>query len=238
MKLLSCWILLTAILVAQVNSPVSKFEVASVRRSDPELGNTDRETYNNGLLRMSNVTLRMYIRFAYGIAEPQIVGGPKWMDDYRFDVMGKADHAATGPELLAMLQPLLAERFQLRFHHETRTLAGYALTVAKGGIRAKVSDPANTPSSNTSRTSMNVTGFPMSLFAVRLAPYLGKPVADMTGEKRTFDFQVKWSPEEAVDSDQPSIFTALQEQVGLKLEARKVPVDVLVVDSAELPTEN
>ncbi len=230
--------LLTALVAAQILFAASTFEAASIKRSSPELGNADRESYNSGLLRMSNVTLRMYIRFAYGISEPQILGGPKWIDDYRFDILARADYPATDLELLSMLQTLLADRFHLVLHHESQTLPGYALTVVKGGIRATVSDPAKRPSSNTTRTSMNVTGFPMSLFAVRLSPYLGKPVADLTGEKRTFDFNLKWSPDDAQNSDAPSLFTALQEQVGLRLEARKVPVDVLVVDSAELPTEN
>ena len=229
---------LIALFAAQIVFAGSTFEAASIKRSSPDLGKFDRENYQNGLLRMSNVTLKMLIRFAYTISEPQILGGPKWIDDYRFDIVARADYPASDLELLTMLQPLLAERFHLVMHTETQTLAGYALTVAKGGIRASVSDPARRPSSNTTATSMNVTGFPLSLFAIRLSPYLGKPVADLTGDKRTFDFDLKWAPDDSKDSDLPSLSTALQEIVGLKLEARKVPVNVFVVDQAALPTEN
>ena len=229
---------LIALLAAHAVFAASTFDAASIKRSSPDLGKFDRENYQNGLLRMSNVTLKMLIRFAYTISEPQIIGGPKWIDDYRFDIIARADHAASDVELLDMLQPFLAERFHLVLRPETQTLPGYALVIAKGGIRAAVSDPSKRPSSNTTRTSMNVTGFPMSLFAVRLAPYLGKPVADLTGDKRTFDFNLKWAEDGDQSSDTPSLFTALQEVVGVKLEARKVPVNVLVVDQAELPSEN
>jgi uncharacterized protein (TIGR03435 family) len=227
-----------AFLAAQVVFPAPAFDTASIKRSSPDLGGFDRENYQNGLLRMSNVTLKMLIRFAYTISEPQIIGGPKWIDETRFDIFARADYKASDTELLSMLQPLLADRFHLVLRPATRTLQGYALTVAKGGIRAPVSDPAKRPSSNTTRTSMNVSGFPLSLFAIRLSPYLGKPVADLTGDNRTFDFNLKWAEDGDPNSDAPSLFTALEEVVGLKLEARKVPVSVLVVERAELPAEN
>src|SRR4051812_39083167 len=97
------------------------FEVATVRRSSPDMGTSDRESFQGGFLRMGNVTLKQIIRYAYGISETQIFGGPKWMEDYRFDIVGKADDQANRDTLTAMLQPLLAERFHLALHHETRT---------------------------------------------------------------------------------------------------------------------
>ena len=219
------------------------FEVATVRRSSPDMGMGDRESFQGGFLRMGNVTLKQIIRYAYGISETQIFGGPKWMDDYRFDIVGKADDKADRETLVSMLQPLLAERFHLNLHHETRTVAGYALEIAKSGIKAPVSDQTGGPSSNTSQTTISARAFPMSTLALRLAVVLQRPVVDMTGEKRAFDIDLRWSPDGlqgggSASTELPTLFTAIEQQLGLKVEARKVPVDAIVVDSAELPGEN
>lgn len=219
------------------------FEVATIRRSSPDMGTSDRESFQGGILRMGNVTLKQAIRYAYGISETQIFGGPKWMDDYRFDIVAKADSGVDRDSLLTMLQPLLAERFHLVVHHETRGVAGYALEVAKSGIRAPVSTKTDGPSSNTTRTSINAFAFPMSTLAIRLAVVLQRPVADMTGDKRVFDINLRWSPEGTADAgsgnaELPTLFTAIEEQLGLRLESRKVQVDALVLDSAELPGDN
>src|SRR5580700_3708863 len=124
--------LLFCMLLAQAAS----FEVATIRINHTDAPGDDLERYHDGLLRMSNVTLRQCIRYAYEISEPQIVGGPKWIDDVRFDIVAKSEqpYPADDFELLRMLKPLLAERFRLAAHHETRSLPGYALTLAKGGI--------------------------------------------------------------------------------------------------------
>lgn len=226
---------------------VPSFEVATVRRSSPDLGTSDRESFQGGVLKMGNVTLKQIVRYAYGISETQIFGGPKWMDDYRFDIVAKVDASANATgnasrdTLLAMLQPLVAERFHLSLHHETRTVAGYALEIAKSGIRAPVSERTDGPGSNTTQTSIKAFGFPLPMLAIRLAVVLQRPVVDMTGDKRVFDIDLRWSPDGAQGTgatDLPTLFTAIAEQVGLKLESRKVPVDALVVDFAELPEEN
>ena len=195
---------------------------------------------------MGNVTLRQILHYAYGISEPQIIGGPggpKWMEDYRFDIVGKADPGVDRNILLSMLQPLLAERFHLTLHHETRTIAGYTLEVAKSGIRAPVSTRTDGPGSNTGQTSINAFAYPMPMLAIRLAIVLQKPVVDMTGDTRKFDIKLDWAPDglqggSSGTTELPTFFTAVEEQLGLKLEARKVPVDVVVVDSAELPGDN
>ncbi len=134
---------LRGVLFSALLAQAASFEVATVRITHTDAVG-DRESYHDGLLRMSNVTLRQCIRYAYEISEPQIAGGPKWIDDVRFDIVAKSEqpYPTDDFELLRMLKPLLAERFQLAAHHETRSLPGYALTLAKGGIQAKVSDPA------------------------------------------------------------------------------------------------
>jgi uncharacterized protein (TIGR03435 family) len=218
----------------------SSFEVATIRiNRTGSIG--DSEHYHAGLLNMTNVTLKQCIRYGYEISEPQILGGPSWIDDLRFDIVAKADvPPADDFELLRMLAPLLAERFQLAVHHETRMLPGYALLMAKNGIRATVSDPSTKFSGNSTHTTMRVTGCTMQVLAIRLSAMLHRPVVDMTQDTRAFDFGLHWTPDGEVQtaSDDGSLFTALQEQVGVRLDSRKVPVDVLVIDRAEMPSEN
>jgi uncharacterized protein (TIGR03435 family) len=238
-------IAVTCILLTVLLARGGSFEVATVRiNRTGSIGDTER--YHDGLLRMSNVTLKQCIRYGYEISEPQIAGGPSWINDLRFDIVAKAEYPpADDSELLTMLQPLLADRFQLVVHHETRTLPGYALIAARNGIRAKLSDPNTKFSGSSTHTTMTVTGCTMRVLAIRLSPVLGRPVVDMTEDPHAFDFSLHWAPEgeiqtggSATASDEGSLFTALQEQVGVKLESRKVPVDVLVIDRAELPSEN
>src|SRR5580658_7636633 len=132
---------LSGLLFATLLLQAAAFEVASIKPAVPDAGGSSGEDGRDGVLRVYNVTLKRCIRYAYAMAEGQILGGPKWIDSLRYDILAKADHRAGEPELLTMLQPLLADRFKLQFHHESRTIPGYALTVAKGGILAKVSDP-------------------------------------------------------------------------------------------------
>ncbi len=233
-------IALTCILMTVLLVRGGSFEVATVRiNRTGSIG--DSERYHAGLLRMTNVTLKQCIRYGYEISEPQIVGGPAWIDELRFDIVAKAEvPPADDFELLTMLQPLLADRFQLAVHHETRTMPGYALIAAKNGIHAKVSDPGTKFSGNSTHTTMRVTGCTMQVLAIRLSAMLHRPVVDMTQDTHAFDFSLHWAPdgEAQTTSDDGSLFTALQEQVGVRLEARKVPVDVLVIERAEMPSEN
>ena len=237
--------ILRGLLFGTLLAQAASFEVATVRVNHADTVG-DRESYHDGLLRMSNVTLRQCIRYAYEISEPQIAGGPKWIDEVRFDIVAKSEqpYPTDDFELLRMLKPLLAERFQLQAHHETRSLPGYALTLAKGGIQAKVSAPGTRFSGSSTRNTMTVTGCTMSTLAIRLSAVLKRPVVDMTEDPRSFDFSLRWTQDEmqsgesAASTDGPSLFTALQEQAGVKVESRRVPVDVLVVDRAEMPSEN
>ena len=234
----------SGLLIATLLLQAASFEVATIKPAVPDAGGSSGEDGRNGVLRLYNVTLKRCIRYTYAIPEDQIIGGPKWIDDRRYDIVAKADHPAGEPELLTMLQPLLADRFRLEFHREARTVPGYALTVAKGGIKANVSDPDRQSGGNGGRGFIDATASPVSKLTIRLSALLGRPVVDMTGEKRKFDFHLRWTPDDtqtggdSAASDSPSLFTALQEQLGLKLESKKVPADVLVVDRAELPSDN
>ncbi|HEY4085137.1 MAG TPA: TIGR03435 family protein [Bryobacteraceae bacterium] len=235
MKLLFPGLLLTAVFAS-----AATFEAATVRINNTD-SRGDRETSNGGLMQMTNVTLRMLVRFAYRVSDPQIAGGPKWMDTTRFDIVAKAGHAAEGPELMDMLQPLLADRFQLKFHRETQTLPGYAITAGKSGMIAKPGDQDGHCGTSTNSGLINAKACTMAELTTRLASILQRPVADLTNDSRRYDFVLRWTPDNMQSggaSDGISLFAALQEQVGVKLESQKVPVDVLVIDGAELPSAN
>jgi uncharacterized protein (TIGR03435 family) len=233
-------IIMSAVMLAQGAS----FEVATIRAAIPDPVGSSGEDGRNGLLKLYNVSLRRCIRYAYGTPEAQILGGPKWVDQLHYDITAKAGSPASEPELLKMLQPLLTERFKLAIRRETRSTSGYALTVNKGGIRARTSDPSGPSGANGGRGRLDVVGSPMSLLALRLSEVLGRPVVDRTNEPRNFDFHLKWTPDtaaagiDATASDDPSLFTALEEQAGLKLVSQRVASEVLVVDHVELPSEN
>ena len=235
MKLLLSGLLLTAVFAS-----AATFEAATVRINQTD-SRGDREHYSGGRLEMTNVTLRMLVRFAYRISDPQIAEGPKWIDTTRFDIVGKADHAADGPELMDMLQPLLADRFQLKIHRETRTLPGYAIRVAPSGMAAKPGDQGGHCGTNTNSGFINAKACTMAELTTRLASILQRPVADLTNDSRRYDFVLRWTPDNMQSggaAEGISLFAALQEQVGVKLESQKVPVEVVVIDRAELPSEN
>jgi uncharacterized protein (TIGR03435 family) len=222
------------------------FEVASIKPSDAPCCSSGINT-TNGLMRATNVTLMRCIIGAYGLPQSQIIGGPKWLDDLRFDIVARsADRSAGDPELMTMLQSLLADRFHLAFHRGTQTVSGYTLTIAKGGITAQESDPNVSATTNSSRGRIDAKGCPMSRLIIRLSGLVGAPVVDMTDDKRNFDFSLQWVPDDmqarsnssAPVPDGPSLFTALQEQMGLKLEAKKIPVQILIIDHADMPSDN
>jgi uncharacterized protein (TIGR03435 family) len=222
------------------------FEAASIKRSQADEGHSGVQT-NKRRISMENVTLKRCIRTAYDVPDAQILGGPDWLDDARFDVIAKAETAAVGREMVPMLQALLAERFQLSVHREPRSLQGYALVAGTGALKARPSAPdaqsGTSSRSNNSKVSMQLVACTMARFAERLSDFLHVPVVDLTEIKGPYDFRLEWAPEDlrATSTDAPtgpSLFSAIQEQVGLRLEARRVPTQVLVVDHAEPPSEN
>ncbi len=220
------------------------FEAVTIKPAVPNAVGSSGEDGRNGFLKVYNVTLKRCIRYAYRMPETQIVGGPKWVDEVRYDINAKAAEPIAEPELLTMLQPVLANRFMLRLHRETRMMDGYALTIAKSGIKAPVSDPNRRSGADGGRGRIDTVATPMGELLIRLSELLERPVADMTQDTRRFDFHLRWTPDTAAAGGEvsvsagPSIFTALEEQLGLKLVAQKVPAEVLVVDHAELPTDN
>jgi uncharacterized protein (TIGR03435 family) len=244
MKKLALSIAVAVLMPAQtpVREKRAEFEVASIRPAKDD-GDHDSET-NKGFFRTHNLTLKRLIARAYAVDTRQIFGGPNWMDSDSYDITARipAEFAQqTREKVPEMIQSLLADRFQLIIHREPREVSGYALVVAKKGPKMERAKPEETgshaDSNNTHLTAKNVT---MEAFANHLSRDIGKLVVDKTGLTGGFNFELDWMPErlESSSDDRASIFTALQEQLGLKLESAKITTPAIVVDHAERPSEN
>jgi uncharacterized protein (TIGR03435 family) len=199
----------------------------------------------------------MLIRWAYEMPETRILGAPAWASSTMFNIDAKADPAVDGQlhsltsdagrsQKERMVQALLANRFKLVTHTETRDLPTYALVVAKSGPKlGSVQD--NGSFVNHGRDHLEVQGpNSVSLLAEELSKEIGRPVVDQTGIAGRYDLTLKWTPDDRAPSTDssdasrsgPSLYTAIQEQLGLKLEPTRGPVEVLVVDYVEKPSEN
>jgi uncharacterized protein (TIGR03435 family) len=233
------------------------FEVATIKPTQShDAGGTFRVS-PGGLFNATNFPMTVLIQFAYNVPRRQISGGPSWLETDKFDIAGKpdAEGAPNMGQLRVMLQKLLADRFQLSLHREKKDLPVYALTVANGGpkLAEDTSHPHELPAffggGPQGRTVQNAT---MAEFASDLQGTVpDRPVVDQTGlGSKRYDFVLKWTPfapatnaavtPPAVDNldAPPDIFTAIQQQLGLKLVSTRAPVDVIVVDHVEKPSEN
>ena len=231
-------------------SPPAKpvFEAASIKL-DPKADGADSEG-SPGLLR-AQMTLKRYIAYAYDVRDFQVMGGPNWIDLDHYDITAKLeriDPQRPGDiQIREALQALLAERFQLTFHHESKGISGYALVTAKRGLKlTPVADEGHPGTSSKGGLTRQLTArqVDMRRVAVFLARETGSPVEDQTHIPGVYTFTLEWArddPKNSSPADQsalPSLFTALQEKLGLRLEPRTVPVDLFVIDSAERPSEN
>lgn len=241
----------------------SAFDVASIHLSAPSRDG-HHHIYNDpsvSRFRTVNVSVRDLIQFAYAIPASQIVGGPDWLGSTMFDVDAKSDSAVDSElhampsdqarrEKQLMVQSLLAERFGLRTHEEIRELPVFALVVAnpKTGPKFQPSQ-INGTTIDVGRTRLHVGGSDdtVSLLARELAQILGRVVLNRTGLASRYDLTLRWTPDDAPTpllngapdpNAPPGLFTAIQEQLGLKLESAKGPVKILVIDHIEHPTEN
>jgi len=231
-------------IAATRSSPRPAFEVASVKPDKPEAGNnSDIDISGN---RIHIVEPLIYcIEAAYSVKDYQI-SAPEWLRDERFDIQaiepaGTHDKNAWRP----MLQTLLAQRFHLKLHKETRRLPVYALVVAKKGPKLQKSDGSGGSSIRGRNDRYTFSGVSMPGLADMLSRTTSRPVVDQTALTGRFSFTLQFATERELEaskgsgSDDPGIFTALQEQLGLKLVAKKAPIEFLVVDSADkTPSEN
>jgi uncharacterized protein (TIGR03435 family) len=221
-----------------------------------------------GRINYQGLPMRMLLARAFDVKDYQI-SGPDWLDSERFDVMAKIPEGVNREQVPAMLQALLAERFKMAVHRDKKEIGVYALVAAKGGIKAKEVDEAAPGVGQFQMTGRGhlETKITMEGLANFLSRWVDRPILNMTDTKANYDIKLDWTPEPgqgmmkglapagpppggpppgegggggpAGDSVGPTIFTAVQEQLGLKLESRKAPVDMVVIDHMEKsPTEN
>jgi len=242
------------------------FEVASIKPSSPDDSGYAIQTTGGEGLNVTNAPVRNLITFAYDIRDLQLSGGPGWLGTDRYDIAAKTarDDAAfgsTGPNSMTdaqrktytervreRLRTLLAERFGLVVHHESRDVAVLLLTVAKGGPKMKVAaeDGARRGMRGTGRGHTQGYAVTMERLATYPGTVCGRSVLDRTALAGKFDWTLDWSPDSpapggdsaALPQIGPTIFTAVQEQLGLKLEPGRGPIDSIVIDRITHPTEN
>jgi uncharacterized protein (TIGR03435 family) len=247
-------VLASCLAVAQDAATKPAFEVASVKPSPPQGGpmGIGLFTYPGGRIHATSYTLRMLIHDAYNLEMYKILGGPRWADDDRFDVEAKPPASSESskfvpanfksppnPEMRQMLQALLAERFQLKVHTETRKESVYALVVAKGGPKLK--QPASTtvqPFVSFFPHGLSGENATMDQLVERMATIFGRPVLNHTGIQGNFDFLIDYPPDDAATDRTVLLLSAIQVQIGLKLETQPGSIDVIVIDRAEKPSRN
>jgi uncharacterized protein (TIGR03435 family) len=255
---------------------VPAFEVVSVKPNKSDSGMIRIMAKPDGYAG-SNLSLKMLVQSAYGIREDLISGAPSWADSARFDIDAKvagsdvdALKKLSPEQRRLLLQPLLADRFKLKIHTETKQLPVYEIVLAKGGSKLKEATAGDTYANGIKGHDgaggggmmrfgpgqLTAQAVPLTSLANMLSQQLHRTVLDKTGLTGKYDLELTWTPEQgadpmfkgaegspqrgdaAPDSSGPSIFTALQEQLGLKLQSAKGPVETLVIDHVEMPSEN
>ena len=230
--------------LALADDAPSTFEVASIRPSQE-----GREAVDvlPGSITMHNMRLTGAIRWAYNVLDVQ-VSGPDWLNTTRFDIVAKAGAPAKEPEMRKMMQKLLAERFKLEFHRQTKEVNAMVLTVAKGGHKLKEVGQEGSPSFSTGKLNLTGKGATITQLISFLSREIRLPIVDQTGLTGRYDYFMdinayitdEMRNQSGPPVEAPSIIAnALQAQLGLKVEAKKMPLEVLVIDKMEkTPTDN
>lgn len=263
-------------------APLPSFEVASIK---PNRSGDVRFFISMapGRFTATGMTTKFLITFAYDVKEFQVSGGPSWINSERYDIDAKEEDSLVeelqklppdqrGEQIRLRAQSLLADRFKLTLHRETKELPVYALVVGKNGPKLQEAKPGDTYPNGMKgldgrahggmmrmgRGQLTGQAIPLASLATMLSQQLGRTVVDKTGLKGNYDFTLQWTPDQSQpamlmgpeggkpgtdnapppESSGPSIFTAIQEQLGLKLESQKGPVEFLVIDHVEKPSEN
>jgi uncharacterized protein (TIGR03435 family) len=209
------------------------------------------------VLHVVNATLKDLIETAYDLRDFQIEGGPKWADANKYDVDAtpgtRPQEAAVSPRgwtnVRLKVQVLLKDRFQLQLHRETRIAPIYSLAIAKGGIKLSGLSATQSPQMGITAGQGTIVGGAASMapLAYKLSRLLQRPVVNNTGLEGNYDFKLEWTPDPGPSAPDgqpvetplgPSLFSALQQQLGLRLDATKGPMDVLVIDHVDKPSEN
>ena len=233
------------------------FDVASIRPQALDDHSFFVRPPNRGQFTANGAVAKLLVMFAYDMQESQIVGGPGWFGTEKWDVQAKSENDQHNvQETRLMLQRLLADRFGLQLHRSTEQLPVYMLTINKGGPRFKASE-ATATNLQVGSNSIFLQGGTIDRLTVVLASALGRPVVDLTGLGGSYDLAVQWDDAPVRDGGLPgiadpqsrqaatpagnergSIFTAISDQLGLRLDAQRAPVDVLVIDDIRRPSAN
>lgn len=222
-----------------------KFDAASVK---PNLLNDRIVTIDpdpGGHFAARGYTLKLLIQYAYSVKGYQISGGPGWLDDDRYDIVARGADNTTPAQLKQMMQALLADRFALRLHPVQREMPGFELTVANGGSKMQVSSVSqeNDQMTRDESHALVAKGISMPSFAKVVGAYVSKPVVDKTGLTGFYEFKMLWTeradqvPDASADPGM-SILEALRDQLGLKLMAKRVNAEILMIDGAEKASAN
>jgi uncharacterized protein (TIGR03435 family) len=248
-----------------LNPPLT-FDVVSIKPAAPNQQAFGIRVQQGGGLFLRNITVNQMVAFAYNVRDFQVFGGPAWADTEHFDIVAKQDGQGIDIPNLTEAQReshfdqmrhrvrwILSDRFQLKVHRDTKEMPVYVLTVAKSG--PKLEEHKATTGSQNMRTGMGdflATRATMAMLTFALANVMGRPVLDRTGLTGTYNFRLTWTqdlnplappattdPEGAAAAESgPTIFTALQEQLGLRVEARKGPAEAFVIDRVSKPSRN
>jgi bla regulator protein blaR1 len=239
--------------------PALRFAVATVKPTGPSPGRAGMMPTPGGGFRAEGITLRQLVLFAYDLQEFQLSGGPSWIDSDGFQIVAKPETEDTPQDTATFgaldrtrirMRTLLTDRFGLVIHKAQKETQAYFLTVAKGGHKLQPTRGEGNGRMMRSATQLDGNRAGLRQLVALLSHWLGRPVIDRTGLTGAYDFKVTYAsesspgfpagppPEPAADAGGPSIFTALQEQLGLKLESSKGPVEVVVIDRVSKPTAN
>jgi uncharacterized protein (TIGR03435 family) len=228
--------------------PPQAFEVAVIRPSVAGAGaGTSFNVFEGGRLRITNEPVKLLIRAAFQLQNAQISGGPAWLETDRYDIEAKTGRAEkiTPQQMAPLLQSLLRDRFGFAFHREMREITVHGLVLEKnrksgGKLQAKAEgeDTAMNTHTQPGKSQLVATAVSMSALASYVGNRLGGIVVDQTGLEGSYDFTLEWAPDDAKDTSLPSLVAALREQLGLRLESQKRPVEVLVIDRLQRPSEN
>lgn len=234
------------------------FEAVSIKRSE-SLSTGGGLAPRGGVVTGTNMSISGLISWSYGLRSNQLIAGPDWLRAERYNLVARAAENTPVPQLRLMMRAVLADRFKFEAHPDKRELPGYRLVVARPGRLGPDMREGAPCTPGTPRTggpcqfsddagAMTAAGMSMRTLADFLAVPTGSIVADATGLSGVYDFTLRWTPEfdrragepgaAAPVTDAPTIFAAVQEQLGLRLEPSRVPVDVLVIDAIERPRDN
>ena len=216
------------------------FDVASIKPNRSVDENYTIRTPPGGRFTGRNVTVRTLILYAFDLKDFQLINLPGWCNSERFDIEAKAEIAGViDPEALRpLIRTLLSSRFGLAFHRETKELPLFALDIAKGGSKLHPNTGTLDHSTDWGSDHINATAVTVAEFGRLMEVQLDRVIVDESGISGVFDFHLTWTPDSKPDTSGPSLFTALQEQYGLRLESKRGSVEVVVIDRVDRPSEN